>query len=573
MIKDIPNMPYRIPKLISAIILAIILLLIGLSFTIASAAENTFVINNTLDRDDASPGDGVCDSDATLSGEQCTLRAAISEANASAGVFTITVPAGTYTLAITGTHEDDNVTGDLDINSDIHLIGAGPDQTIIQGGATISQSVDRVFHILNGINTLLIRDLTIRHGYIANSGTVVGQIDDGAGIFVVGQPNATVHIQNTKITHNHNLDLREDGGGLANMGGGTVIIRDSEISHNKLRGELGSSGGGIFSVFGSDTIIFNSVISENFAGGKGGGIYTNRDGATVRISQSLIANNYATDIGGGIQSGATVYLTNTTVSGNATASTGGGVSNDSPESQLYLYHTTIANNIADFDQDNHGDGGGIHLISGTIIMSNSIIAGNWQGDNTANDCTVDRPIVSTYSLIQTMTGCLITGTNLLTNTDPHLRPLADYGGQPSTHALSSTSPLIDLVPLKSSGCDTNISQDQIGQARPLGSGCEPGAYEWQAYQLTIHIAGEGKGTVSSLPTNHLCSEDCSQLYDYGTEVALIAIAADNSEFLGWSGDLSGGTSAFPLLLRSDKVVTATFGIKPPDYLYLPMVLR
>lgn len=51
----------------------------------------TFTVNTITDADDANPGDGVCDSDAGTAGDQCTLRAAISEANALDGADTITV--------------------------------------------------------------------------------------------------------------------------------------------------------------------------------------------------------------------------------------------------------------------------------------------------------------------------------------------------------------------------------------------------------------------------------------------------------------------------------------------------
>ena len=86
-----------------------------------AAEAATIIVNTTADAVDANPGDGVCD-DGT---GNCTLRAAIMEANALAGADTITVPAGTYTLAIAGTDEDAGATGDLDITDDLTIVGAG----------------------------------------------------------------------------------------------------------------------------------------------------------------------------------------------------------------------------------------------------------------------------------------------------------------------------------------------------------------------------------------------------------------------------------------------------------------
>ena len=54
----------------------------------------TFNVSTTTDAVDTNPGNGIC---ADAAGN-CTLRAAIMEANASAGNDTITLPAGTYHL-------------------------------------------------------------------------------------------------------------------------------------------------------------------------------------------------------------------------------------------------------------------------------------------------------------------------------------------------------------------------------------------------------------------------------------------------------------------------------------------
>ena len=74
-----------------------------------------FTVNSTVDAVDANPGDGAC---ATLGG-LCTLRAAVQETNARPGADTISVPPGTYVLAIPGAGEDVSVTGDLDITDDL----------------------------------------------------------------------------------------------------------------------------------------------------------------------------------------------------------------------------------------------------------------------------------------------------------------------------------------------------------------------------------------------------------------------------------------------------------------------
>ena len=102
-------------------ILFVVALLLGL-VTIGSKlqAQATFTVNTTTDAKDANPGDGVC---ATAAG-QCSLRAAIEEADALGGADTVSVPAGTYTLT---------TEVPLIIFGDLTLTGAGQGSTIIQG--------------------------------------------------------------------------------------------------------------------------------------------------------------------------------------------------------------------------------------------------------------------------------------------------------------------------------------------------------------------------------------------------------------------------------------------------------
>src|SRR5690606_34251845 len=106
-----------------------------------SAAVN-FIVNSTADAVDVNPGDGFCE---TIIPGQCSLRAAIQEANALAGEDTIIIPSGIYTLAITGADEDSAATGDLDVTDGLVITGAGIGITIID-----ADSLDRAFHVVSG---------------------------------------------------------------------------------------------------------------------------------------------------------------------------------------------------------------------------------------------------------------------------------------------------------------------------------------------------------------------------------------------------------------------------------------
>jgi CSLREA domain-containing protein len=101
------------------------------------------MVNSTIDSPDADTSDGIC---ATTDG-QCTLRAAIMQANAAVTPVQIILPAGLYRLTRVG-YDDTVFAGDLDISGELDIEGAGPGMTIVDGNGTITH--DRVFDILFG---------------------------------------------------------------------------------------------------------------------------------------------------------------------------------------------------------------------------------------------------------------------------------------------------------------------------------------------------------------------------------------------------------------------------------------
>ena len=375
-------------------------------------------MNATIYGVDANPGDTVCQ---TVNAGECTLRAAIMEANALAGPDDVVVPAGTYVLTIAGQGEDAAVTGDLDITGDLSIMGAGPATTIVDGGA-----LDTVFHILSG-NTVEISGVTIRNGSgggISNSGIL-----SLAGSIVSGNTNT-------------------GGGGIRTIGKDTVLtLIDSTVSDNS----TGASGGVIFSIGG----LVNGI----------------RVGSFVTLNNSTVSGNTITGNagGGGIANLAgTLTLTHSTVSGNTTAAQGGGIYNW-VEDTTTLTNSTISGNTA----ATHG--GGIVIESGTVTFKNTIVAGNHHGGSVVpNDCTGTLTSQG-HNLIEAVSSCTIIGdtTRNITGQDALLGPLPDNGGATFTHALLAGSPAIDAG---STDCPPPAT-DQRGIARPLGAGCDIGAFE------------------------------------------------------------------------------------------------
>ena len=265
----------------------------------AAAAEN-FVVNSTADLVDVNPGDGVCETGMT---GDCTLRAAIQEANALEGEDTITLPAGTYTLAIPGTGEDASATGDLDITGSLEIVGDGAGTTVIDAG-----DLDRVFHIASEAS-LTARGLTIRNG----------NLDAGAGVLVQG----TFILENGVIADN----AGSSGGGVFSTG--STTITESLIINNSA---VPNDGGGLFAANGTLTLV-NSTVASNSATGIGGGLVTTAQGGSpqVSINNVTFAGNSASNGGGIFFWSGTMSVGNTIV---ANSLGGGNCSGVQPISSL-----------------------------------------------------------------------------------------------------------------------------------------------------------------------------------------------------------------------------------------------
>ena len=139
------------------------------------AMLSAFVVNSPLDLPDVNPGDGIAE---TTSGET-TLRAAVQEANATAGPDTIIVPPGLIELSLQGAVAHTAATGDLEITDDLVISGSGIGESIID-----ASQIDSAFHIQDGVS-LTLANLTLqvppaKESAIVNDGGTLTL--DGAGV-------------------------------------------------------------------------------------------------------------------------------------------------------------------------------------------------------------------------------------------------------------------------------------------------------------------------------------------------------------------------------------------------------
>ena len=228
-------------------------------------------------------------------------------------------------------------------------------------------------------------------------------------------------------------------------------------------------GGGIYNL--GDTTVADGTISANSAAVNGGGIYSS---GSITITGSTVNGNSAENGGGLFGFGGLVGLSNSTVSGNAATTNGAGLMMEY-DAHLTLTVTTVAENVAD------GRGGGVYIgaAAGTVFSS-SAIGGNTALGASGDDCNAVMRVASGgFNVIGDASDCYfeidpsdVTGTSA-SPVDLLLGPLADNGGPTLTHALNPASPAFDLD--RSGSCA--VAQDQRDIGRPIGLGCDAGAFE------------------------------------------------------------------------------------------------
>ncbi len=353
----------------------------------------TFTVNTTTDTQDAAPGNGVC-SDL---GGMCSLRAAITEANALAGADIIMLPGGTYTTTLTAANEDANAGGDLDITSPLTITGAGSGTTVVQANAAAQTANERVFHILTGGTSVTISDVTIQNGVFRFAGASPSP-QGGGGVRVEGAA-ANLTLSNSTITGN----LSENRGGGISANKANLTITNCIFNNNKAGSSVAASAGsgGAVAIDSEDNVaaagqtatITNTIINNNRAESSvsntfGGGIAVRAIGANVTLTGCTVSNNLSTALGGfnGYAGGinnqqATMTLTDTSVTFNTSSRYQAGIRNlasTSASSTLNITNSTINNNTSTAAD---GFGGGVSNVVGstfnaTTNIDHSTINGN-----------------------------------------------------------------------------------------------------------------------------------------------------------------------------------------------------
>ncbi|MGQ0591645.1 MAG: choice-of-anchor Q domain-containing protein [Gammaproteobacteria bacterium] len=248
------------------------------------------------------------------------------------------------------------------------------------------------------------------------------------------------------------------------------------------------NGGGILNSSGRLTVR-NTRFTANTAEEDGGGISNEGVTATLSVLNSTFSGNVAVDFplreeeGGAIVNiDGTVTISNSTFFGNSIPNQGGAIfnsGNNDGTGILTLINSTINSNTGAL-----GGGGVFSEKQGTIILRNTLLAGN-PGGNCGTE--TGGLIVDEGGNLDDGATCGLTFGPSLPNGMAGLDPLGvqNNGGLTDTVALTADSDAVDLG--SNPVCaDTLVSNlDQRGVARTVdgdnvnGAACDTGAYEFE----------------------------------------------------------------------------------------------
>jgi CSLREA domain-containing protein len=380
--------------------------------------------------------DGNCDSNTGMAGSQCTLRAAIQEANNAAGADTIGFDPALNGSTIT-------LNSSLLANGDLAINGPGANLLTVQRSTAGGTSEFPVFQTSGNIT---IFGLTISNGFYEGIHNSFG----------------TLLVSSCSIVGNN-------GDGVSQTTQGTLTVNNSIVSNNMGHGVKNQTA------FTVTATINNSTISNNLYSGIYNFVDESGGHATLTVNNSTVSGNNmsGTNFAGGIQSRAiragtaSATINNSTISGNGAVGISVSASNNmgtGANSTATLNNSTVS--------DNNGGmvSSSFNSATITLILRNTIVAGNFHNtDETVSDISGPVDPASSFSLIGDGTG--MTGVSHGSNgnqvgtsvapINPRLGPLADNGGPTQTRALIAGSPALDAGD-NTNATNAGLTNDQRG---------------------------------------------------------------------------------------------------------------
>ena len=203
------------------------------------------------------------------------------------------------------------------------------------------------------------------------------------------------------------------------------------------------------------------------------------------------------------------------------------------------------------------------------VITGALFSG-WTGNCTANglSCTTTvtgtRNVTATFSFITYTVSVSMTGSGSGSVTSA---PSGVNCGATCSGSFNYTSTVTLTATADTGSTFIGWTGDCIGTlpcAIPIdGAKHVTATFTLVTYTLSLHKAGNGSGSIGSIPAGIDCGLTCTTIYDYGTVVTLTQQPVTGSAFIGWAGDCNGsGTCAVTIL--GNQSVTATFNLITTD---------
>ncbi|MCB0048647.1 MAG: Ig-like domain repeat protein, partial [Caldilinea sp.] len=357
--------------------------------------------------------------------------------------------------------------------------------------------------------------------------------------------DAAVTLRRLNIVDGYGGDEWPSGGGIYNTG--TLRLEYATVAHN-----TGGYGGGVINGGGGSSsgimTVTNSSFISNTALSDGGGLYNSTGANMVWVENSLFVDNWAGMLGAGLvnEDSGTAVVINSTFVGNVTTGDAGGIFNNG---------TLTATNVSLVA--NQGNGGGIYNNpSGTLHMRNVLMAGSVGGV----DCSSEEGVIAENS-----NNLVADGTcEAALSGEPLLGEFGDYGGDMQTVPLLPGSPAIDAG--NGAVCPAT---DQRGVARPVGNGCDIGAFESRGFTLAKGT-GDSQSTpwdmAFAAPITVAVSSAYTEPVDGGRVTYVGPLSSAGTAPITGTATITGGAASFTptanITLGSYNVTASAAGASP-----------
>ncbi len=441
--------------------------------------------------------------------------------------------------------------------------------------------------------------LTLDHSTVSDnragaggSGTWGGH---GGGLYIKG----TATLSHSTISGNttggseQSIGSAGDGGGIYNEG--ALAINNCTLSGNntgECSGETecnsGGRGGGTYSV--SQVTISHSTVTGNTIGagystpGDGGGIYN--DGGSVSLQNTILAGNTdaggeTLDCGGDGLTSLDYNLVKDTTGCTIAGATGHNVVGQDPLLSLLADNGGPAAPLAGQPTWTHA------LRPGSPALDHIPAGTNGCGTTFSDDQRdVPRPQpalghcdIGAVEMEPSLLAVILSGSGsgtvssspagiLCTGEDgADCSEIYAFGAQVTLSAAANTGST--FTGWSGEGCSgAGTCQVLMDRARSVTA-----SFALNQVDLSVTVAGEGRGQVTSQPAGLTCTTGaCQAAFDYGTVVTLSATADTGSVFDGWSGDCTNDTGDCVVTMEAARSVTATFGLGN-HRVYLPFVSK